>query len=1090
MNTNIETFSPSPANRLSMRPRFSIGAHKLILVVLFTPCLLWDVRAEYNPPAAGEVVVDGGFTSPQEYANALKIRDDWNVGWFYTQYTTNWHSTNTITFFKMHAFDDPAYGQPDGTNGVNTFEFKWSNTVVKTWVFIPTRYPTNNVAWLTAIGLTNYTTLDADGGFIVRLNDDPDTDARWKPGDPQPGDIPWNFTNYYGVFAYGGFNNSGFTNGYNDIPDPREDYEWSITLNQPPGGGGSGAIIGAPQGPNNPPAPPICAPVWVQRVKYKVVDDWKPEFAAQGGIPLDGFGGKWLKPVGHEWVCMGVFPWAHPFLPVLWTPWRTPWTNNWDTITPNWQFSGANTTYSPSLTNYVTFADATSRTYETEMTQLDISGGTLPSGVQIRESPTQASSGQTTIKSVPGGYAISSFFDIFIELSTDGGSTWYSATNGAAHMELTSTNGGSLFSTNTLPPLDGQYISPEDWHGLFENGIMISNAIHHGFTDSFAPPGQGQGQVHSFSSQADMMVSTNGGETFESYSAPGSVTAGITNTTGVVNLTMNPAPAFVLVNNNEVDYTFTGSGRISGDASLFKQGSAALIINNAGINDFSGGCRMSGGTLAIGRNDSLGTGPLCLSDGILRSANMAGRTISNHIVFSGNIMLGASGSGSLTFNGSCADLWRGPNTLLVTSGVSATIYNAITNTGALIKDGPGTLRLAGTNTYTGPTAVSGGTLALIGSGSISNSSVIVVLSTLDASGRADMTFRVASGQSLLGDGSILGSNVVVGPGAMVWPGALSSGIGTLSIGNHLVVSNAVLNYDLGTNSDRIAVGNSLTLKGSTLNVSDAGGFGATNSYTVLTCNGSLFGNGLTVGTYPYSNFISGVTIDTTVPHKVNLNIGNVQPPVANFFAVNTPPSLAVTFTDTSAGPITNRVWDFGDLDSTNLTAATTDLVHAYPSNGIYTVTLIVSGGTGSGTNSQLVSAGADPYTAWAQQYFPCYPTCTQQWAGAADPDGDGMNNMAEFLAGTDPTSSASAFQITSLDRQGNNLVIAWKTAGPRTNAVQAAPGTGNGSFATNNFQDVGAWIILNNSGDTTTNFTEAGGATNTPSRYYRIRLVQ
>ncbi|MCX6291294.1 MAG: IPTL-CTERM sorting domain-containing protein [Bacteroidetes bacterium] len=62
--------------------------------------------------------------------------------------------------------------------------------------------------------------------------------------------------------------------------------------------------------------------------------------------------------------------------------------------------------------------------FDTEMLQLDISGGTLPGGVMIRESPTLQSLGQTSITQVTGGYMIDSFFDIFTELTTDGGQSW------------------------------------------------------------------------------------------------------------------------------------------------------------------------------------------------------------------------------------------------------------------------------------------------------------------------------------------------------------------------------------------------------------------------------------------------------------------------------------------------------------------------------------------------------------------------------------------------------------------------------------------------------------------------------------------
>jgi hypothetical protein len=60
-----------------------------------------------------------------------------------------------------------------------------------------------------------------------------------------------------------------------------------------------------------------------------------------------------------------------------------------------------------------------------EMLQLDLSGGNLPAGVRLRESPTLASTGQTSETPIGGGlYHIDSFFDVFTELSLDGGSSW------------------------------------------------------------------------------------------------------------------------------------------------------------------------------------------------------------------------------------------------------------------------------------------------------------------------------------------------------------------------------------------------------------------------------------------------------------------------------------------------------------------------------------------------------------------------------------------------------------------------------------------------------------------------------------------
>lgn len=75
--------------------------------------------------------------------------------------------------------------------------------------------------------------------------------------------------------------------------------------------------------------------------------------------------------------------------------------------------------------------------YDTEMLQLDLSGGTLPPGVLIRESPTLQSTGKTTIDPSPGGgFKVDSFFDIFTELSVDGGQSWMPSEGSPGHMVM------------------------------------------------------------------------------------------------------------------------------------------------------------------------------------------------------------------------------------------------------------------------------------------------------------------------------------------------------------------------------------------------------------------------------------------------------------------------------------------------------------------------------------------------------------------------------------------------------------------------------------------------------------------------------
>jgi hypothetical protein len=103
-----------------------------------------------------------------------------------------------------------------------------------------------------------------------------------------------------------------------------------------------------------------------------------------------------------------------------------------------------------------------------------------------------------------------------------------------------------------------------------------------------------------------------------------------------------------------------------------------------------------------------------------------------------------------------------------------------------------------------------------------------------------------------------------------------------------------------------------------------------------------------------------------------------------------------------------------------------------------------------------------------------------------DADGDGFTNLQEFQTGTDPTNSASAFRVTSVVPEGNNLRVTWTTGAGRTNSLQAANGAVNGGFNTNSFTDL---FIVTNAVGSTTNYLDAGAVTNKPSRYYRIRLV-
>ena len=108
--------------------------------------------------------------------------------------------------------------------------------------------------------------------------------------------------------------------------------------------------------------------------------------------------------------------------------------------------------------------------------------------------------------------------------------------------------------------------------------------------------------------------------------------------------------------------------------------------------------------------------------------------------------------------------------------------------------------------------------------------------------------------------------------------------------------------------------------------------------------------------------VAGVNINSDgVPHDsdpldqdfalVIYNIYN-PPPAANFSAspANGAAPLAVTFSDTSTGGITNRSWNFGDGTITSTTATT--VPHTYTNAGTYSPSLAVSGPGGTSTTNR------------------------------------------------------------------------------------------------------------------------------------------
>jgi len=119
------------------------------------------------------------------------------------------------------------------------------------------------------------------------------------------------------------------------------------------------------------------------------------------------------------------------------------------------------------------------------------------------------------------------------------------------------------------------------------------------------------------------------------------------------------------------------------------------------------------------------------------------------------------------------------------------------------------------------------------------------------------------------------------------------------------------------------------------------------------------------------------------------------------------------------------------------------------------------------------------FQTWQIQYFGS--TNNPNAAPGADPDCDGMNNLAEFMAGTIPTNSASVFRITTIAPEGNNMRVTWTMGSGKTNVLQQAAAIAG---AASNFTDTFTVITVGS----ITNYLDPGAVTSAPARYYRVRL--
>lgn len=270
-----------------------------------------------------------------------------------------------------------------------------------------------------------------------------------------------------------------------------------------------------------------------------------------------------------------------------------------------------------------------------------------------------------------------------------------------------------------------------------------------------------------------------------------------------VNLTAQLTPNSILVDNTTKDYTFSGTGYLSGTATLLKQGTGSLTIINSGFNDFTGATTISAGTLILGDGITAGTGSYGTGSILNNGAIVLNRP---EDFFFSNVL---SGSGTLTKQGAGT---------AILSGNSATFSGVITVSAGTLKLGNAnalgdttggtqvssgaTLDVTGFNAIAENIQLNGGTLKVTSAttNKITASLVLNGGGTVDASSGATLTLSAA----LAGTGGLIktGAGTLALTANSTYTGGTTILQGILQVGSSIATSTGSLGAgDITLNAD-------------------------------------------------------------------------------------------------------------------------------------------------------------------------------------------------------------------------------------------------------------------------------------------------
>lgn len=301
--------------------------------------------------------------------------------------------------------------------------------------------------------------------------------------------------------------------------------------------------------------------------------------------------------------------------------------------------------------------------------------------------------------------------------------------------------------------------------------------------------------------------------------------------------------------------------RATGSATVRTAGGLLLFTGDTTVADTlaiasTGNVTQTAGTLTAGRLEVQAVGDVHLDDlnaiaavgnvitpGVFSLATSGATTIDGAVDV-GTLLLGGFVRATLTGSLDAAAIDLGASALLAVQRPDDVVLNGtLSGSGTLVKQGAGDLVLEGNGqAFTGDTIVLAGGLVVGGNAG----------STAALGGPV----TVRNGASLGGHGRI-GGSATLESGATLSPGR---SIGTLTVDGDLTLAQgSVMDAELGApgSGDSVSVGGDLTIDGTTLNITDAGGM-APGIYNVFSYGGTLTtaNGGLLLGAVPAGHHVT------------------------------------------------------------------------------------------------------------------------------------------------------------------------------------------------------------------------------------------